>query len=233
MGIDVTALLTLSFLKLLDKTLDAFDTIYVPHSTLSSVLDEKEKTAFHQPSQIKNAHLLRDLISTGKLEKLTQSTIPDNALAAQVGDDLALLIAEAEKEKENDYTQRIVVRSAPVHRLSSLMEEEVTLTSHEEVLCNCMAMVNVLHQKGLLTSKEEEIVHAYLQLHEKSWLNQPVINDGATLYLDDLTITYLLPFGILQKLKVAGFIPIVSLRLVFEIDKLISYERISGDAIDY
>ena len=33
-GIEATALLTLSFLNLLDKALGAFETVYVPHSTL-------------------------------------------------------------------------------------------------------------------------------------------------------------------------------------------------------
>lgn len=231
-GIDATALLTLSFLNLLDETFDAFDTVYVPHSTLSWLLDEKGKTAFHQPSRIKDAHLVRNLLSNDALEKLSPSTVPDGDLSAQVGDELALLIAEAEKTRENDDAQRIVVRSAPVHQLSSLMEEEADLTLHEGVLCNCMAVVNKLRQKGLVTTEEEKKAHAYLQLHEKPWPNQPEIIDGAILYLDDLAITYFLPFGILEKLKTAGFKPIVSPRMVSEIDKFISYESISGKAKD-
>ena len=69
-GIDATALLTLSFLNLLDKALDAFDAVHVPHSTLAWLFREKQRVAFHQPSRIRNAHRLQDLLATGALEKL-------------------------------------------------------------------------------------------------------------------------------------------------------------------
>ena len=69
-GIDATALLTLSFLNLLDKALDAFDTVYVPHSTLTWLFEEKQKAAFHQPSRIRDAHQIRHLLATDALEKL-------------------------------------------------------------------------------------------------------------------------------------------------------------------
>ena len=42
-AIDVTALLTLSFLDLLDNAFDAFKTIWVPHSTLAWLFEEKQK----------------------------------------------------------------------------------------------------------------------------------------------------------------------------------------------
>ena len=76
-GIDATALLTLSFLGLLDKALDSFDTVYIPHSTLRWLFQEKQKVTFHQPSRIKAAHKIRDLLATDVLEKLAPSTVPD------------------------------------------------------------------------------------------------------------------------------------------------------------
>ena len=96
-GMDVTALITLSFLNLLDEALDAFDTVHIPYSTLSWLFDEKQRVAFHQPSRIQNAHKISHLLTTGALEKLSPSTVPDSDLSAQVGDDLALFITEAEK----------------------------------------------------------------------------------------------------------------------------------------
>ena len=43
-GIDATALITLNFLGLLDETLDAFRTVYIPHSTLAWLFEEKRRT---------------------------------------------------------------------------------------------------------------------------------------------------------------------------------------------
>lgn len=229
-GMDVTALLTLSFLNLLDEALDAFDIVHIPHSTLGWLFDERQKVAFHQPSRIQNAHKISHLLTTGALEKLSPSTVPDSDLSAQVGDELAQFIAEAEKVRDGHDKQRIVARPSPVHRIASLMEEEADLTAHATVLSSCQSVVDKVRQKGRITTTEEQKARAYLQLHEKPWTDQPEISDGAILYLDDLAITYFLHLGILEKLQAAGFKPIVSLKKVSETNQLISYERISGEA---
>ncbi len=231
-GIDATALLTLSFLNLLDRALDSFDTVYIPHSTLMWLFQEKRKITFHQPSRIKDAHKIRDLLATGALEELSPSTVPDRNLSDQVGEGLAQLIAEAEKVKHEDDLQCIVVQPFPVHRVASLMDEEADLTAHEAVLSSCLSIVDKLRQKGLITATEEQNARAYLQLQEKPWPNQPQIPDGAILYLDDLTVTYFLDLGILEKLQVAGFKVIVSPKKISETNQLISYENISENVMD-
>ena len=231
-ALDSTALLTLSFLKILDVVLDVFETVYIPHSTLGWLFEERQKASFHQPSRIANARKVRDLLSTDVLEKFTPSTVASSDLSAQVGDELAALIAEAEKVWGGDDKQHIVVRSAPVHRLSSLMEEEVDLSAHTAVLSSCLAVVQKLRQKGVITADEQKRARAYLQLHEKPWPNQPEIVDGATLYLDDLAISYLQHLGLLEKLKAAGLTAVASPRELSEADALISYERISEEVKD-
>ncbi|MDL1985336.1 MAG: HNH endonuclease [Deltaproteobacteria bacterium] len=231
-GIEATALLTLSMLDLLDNAFDAFDKVFIPHSTLAWLFEEKQKATFHQPSRIKDAHQLRHLLATDALEKLTPSTAPDSDLSAQVGEELALLISEAERATDDGDPQRIVVRSAPVHRVGSLMEEEADLMAHASIVSSCQSIVNKLRQKGQITAAEEKKAHSYLQLHEKPWPAQPEITDGAVLYLDDLAVTYFLHLGILEKLKAAGFRTILSPRGVSEANQLISYERISSQAND-
>ena len=223
-GIDATVLLTLGSLNLLDQALDAFAEIYLPHSTLSWLFEEKQKAAFHQPSRIKNAHHVRDLLATGTLERFMPDTLPDSDLAAHVGDELAHLIAEAEKQRESGDKQSIVVRSSPVHRIASLMGEEADLTAHAEVLSSCQAVIAKLRQKGQITGEEARKAEDYLRLHEKSWPEQPEIADGAVLYLDDLAVTYFQHLGVLGKLKAAGFKAIVSPERVDETNQLISYE---------
>ena len=223
-GIEATALLTLSFLNLLDEALDAFETVYVPHSTLNWLFEEKQKAAFHQPSRIKDAHEVRNMLATGALERLVSSTVPDSDLSAEVGDDLAMLIGEAEKVSDEIKSQRVVVRPSPVHRLGSLMDEEADLAEHADVISSCLAIVEKLRQKGQITVTEEHKAQAYLQLHEKPWPNQPDIADGAVLYLDDLAINHFLHLGLMDRLRAADFTPVVSPSEVSETDALISYE---------
>ena len=155
------------------------------------------------------------------------STVPDGELASQIGDELAGLIAEAEKVREDDNTQHIVVRSSPIYRLSSLMEHEADLTGQASVMSICLSVVNKLRDKGQMTADEEQKARDYLRLHEKPWPNQPDISDGAVLYLDDLAITYFLHIGILGRLRPADLRPIASPRAVSEANSLIAYERIA------
>ena len=181
---------------------------------------------------LSNAHQISHLLNTDALEKLSLTTVPDSDLSAQVGEELALLIAEAEKGKCVSNKQHIVVQPSPVYRIASLMEEEVDLTAHATVLSSCQSIVDKLRQKGQITAKEEQKARAYLDLQEKPWPDQPEIVDGATLYLDDLAIAYFQYLGILEKLKAAGFKPIISPNKVSEINQLIFYESISGEAQD-
>ena len=221
---DATALLTLSFLDLLNEALDAFDLIQVSHSTLVWLFEERQKATFHQPSRIKDAHLVSHLLATDYLEKFVPSTKTNSDLAALVGDELAFLIMEAEKNSEND-TQHLVVKSSPVYRLVPLMKEEADLTSHGCVLSSCLSVVNKLRENGQISAREEERAQAYLNLKEKPWPQQPEISNGAILYLDNLAVSSFLHLGILEKLKDAGFRLIVSSNVVIEAKEFISYER--------
>ncbi|NQX49326.1 metallophosphoesterase [Paenibacillus tritici] len=227
-AIEATALLTLSFLDLLERVFDYFNTIYLPHSTMHWLFEEKQKVSFHQPSRIKDAHKVSNLIATGVLEKFVQSALIDNDLSNQIGDSLAKLISEAEKDRQ-DNIQRIVVRSSPVHRINSLMEEEADLTAHTATMSSCQIIVDKLRQKGQITAEEHKRATAYLQFHEKPWPNQPEIKNGAILYLDDVAVNYFLHLGMLGKIQAAGFTAIISTREVLEANELISYESISSD----
>lgn len=230
-GFDATALLTLSFLNLLDKAMGAFDTVYLPHSTLTWLFEEKQRATFIQPSRVEAAHQVRNFLATDILSKFIPSAVPDSDLSAQIGEELAWLIAEAEKASDNN-VQRIVVRPSPVHRLASLMEEEADLTAHASVLSSCQAIVDKLRENGQITAEEEKNARAYLQIKEKPWSHQPEIADGAILYLDDLAIAYFLHLKMLEKLRTAGFRPIASPSKIAETNELIAYESISGKIND-
>ena len=121
--------------------------------------------------------------ATSVLEQFVPSTIANSDLSAQVGDELAALIAEAEQDRDGDNIQRLVVHPGPVHRVSSLMDEEADLTAHAEVMSSCLPIVEKLRQTGQITAQEEQKARAYLQLHENPWPSQPEVMDGAVLYL--------------------------------------------------
>jgi pimeloyl-ACP methyl ester carboxylesterase len=226
-GIDATALLTLGALGLLETVNKQFDTLYIPHSTLAWLFEEKQKIKFHQPSRIKDADALRGLLATGALKVLTRTTRLDPELVADVGDELASLIAEAVANENDDGRQRLVIRPSPVHRVNSLMEEEANLSRYFPYLCSCTAVVDKLMQQGHLTASEASHARSYLSLHEKKWPDQPAITDGAILYLDDLSVSYLQQTGVIAKLRSAGFDAYFSARKLDEVNALLRYEDLT------
>ena len=226
-AIDVSVLLTLSSLNVLDKVLDAFEEIHISHSTLGWFFVERMKAMFHQPSRISDAYEIRRILAEGALDKLMHGGVQHDDLTDQVGPELAQLITEAETAENGDGLQRIVVCPGPVHRAGSLMDEEADLTMHAKVLASCTSIVEELLRKGRITAREEQRARVYLRLHEKPWPEQPAIANGATLYLTNLATTYFQHLGLLEKLKDAGFRSLVSPTVVSEVDQLISYGNTS------
>lgn len=231
-GMDATALLTLSLLDLLDKVLDSIETVYLPHSTLAWLLGEKKKAEFHQPSRVKDAYQVRDLLSQDNLQKLTLDSNSDNELAAKIGVELATLIAEAEKNSGDGHVQHLVIQPGPVFRVASFMEEEADLGNHANVMSSCMAVVEKLRAKGQITVSERNKAVNYLSFHEVPWSNQPQVCDNAVLYLSNLAVTHFLQIGLLDRFKATGFTVILSPEAIAEYDALITYERIANQVID-
>ena len=230
-GLDYTALLTLGFLGLLDKVFEAFSAVYVPHSVLAWLLEESQNASFHQPSRTENAQRVLELLAPGSLEQLSHSTVADRKLSVQVGEDLALLIAEAEDVAHEDI-QRLVVCRNPVTKILSLGEEEADLTRHYPVLSSCQAVVKKLYDLGIIDESVEKGALTYLQKKEEPWPDQPEIDESATLYLDDQAVYDFLHTGILETLCRLRFKLFVSPGLVSESKALIAYERFSEKVID-
>ncbi len=225
-GLDPAALLTLGLLNLLDETLDAFEAVHLPHSTLAWLFEEKQNASFHQPSRVREARRISKLLSQGRISRLDPTTRIDNELATEIGNELAMLIAEAEAT-HNASEQRIVVRPFPVHRVASLMEEEVDLTAHSHVLSSCRAIVDRLRADGSLTDEQHRKAGWYLNSNERRWPNQPTISREATLYLDGLATTYFLHLDLLELLDDAGFTVFVTPDTASEAVDLLAYEDLS------
>ena len=231
-GLDMSALLTLGYLDLLEKALDAFDTVHIPHTTLDWLLIERRNRDFHQKTLIREARQISELMSRGAIEKLKTNATRDTSLSDQIGDELAQLIAEAERGRDLDESQYIVVRSYPIHRIASLIEhEEVDLTDRRSILSSCHGIVEYLRKRGGFTTPETKRARAYLRLHDQPWPEEPKIRPGAVLYLDEEAVGHLLHLKILGKLRDHGLRPIVSPEVVSRANQLLDYEEVCGGVI--
>jgi hypothetical protein len=229
LALDATSLLTLGYLDLFDVIDEAYKHIIIPHSTLLWLFEENQSVSFHQPSRIENAKKLRSFLSTGLLKEFKPSISTNSDLAIEVGEELSSFITEANADYIGGEKKRFVIRAAPVHRLGSLMEEEADLSVYENIICSSMSVVDKLKEKGQITSFEEQRARAFLKLSERQWPNEPLIPDGATLYLDNSSISHLQSAGILGKLQPAGLEVYISSQEVESINALLTYDQLTTE----
>lgn len=227
-AIEATALLTLGFLGLTEKALNTFDRVFIPHLTLGWLMDERRRIEFHQPSRVRDARQLLQLIESGAVQRFEVPIQVDPSLAADVGGDLAAMLGDAQIE-DKEPRQRVVVRPYPVHRIDSLLEEPADLAQHHRTLRGCLDVVDALKRLGHLTAAEEERARAYLALHERPWPQQQHIESGAILYLDGLALRYLQHLKLLQKLGKAGFDVLVCKSDIAEANALIRYDSLTAE----
>ena len=202
LAIDLAAIITLSRLGLLEKTLSRYEVV-VPHSTLGWLFQERQRATFHQPSRIEDATALKQLIANRTLRVVRLATSQDHRLVRQVGAELAAMLSAA-REKSEAGTRTLVVCSSPLHRLGTVLGEDADVTGYEASICSCGAVIDRLKIRGALTQSEEQKARDYLKLHERPWPNEPAIDDQTELYLDRLSVTYLQAIDALGKLKAAN-----------------------------
>ena len=203
--VDVSSVLTIGYLGLLDPFFKAFPKIVISHSLLMWLYEEKQKVAFHQPSQISKAKNFESLILDDCIQVAPTRLIEDPKLALSVGDELAMLIETAVNGETVEH-QCIVVSSYPAYHVGSFRQEEVDLSPHHKNLVSCVTLIGKLKELSLLTDTEHSGAVQYLkqQQHGETWPEEPELSDSALVYLDSLSVTYLMALGVLDKFKDTG-----------------------------
>lgn len=227
---DATSLLTLTICDVVSLVFNAFDEIWIPHTTLWWLFDESQRINFHQPSRVAEATKLRSLLQTDNLVRFEATATVNSDLAIDAGYTLASLLAEAEKDSLESGKQCFVVHSYPVHRVGTLMDETVDMDSASRYFCSCGAVIDKLWNKGVLTKSEARDARNYLAAHERRWPDEQLIADDSRLYLDDLACTYLQTVGVLDKLKRAGLTVMVSPSETKEVNALLNYQNLALEA---
>jgi hypothetical protein len=196
------------------------------------LFQERQQVTFHQPSRIKDAAALKQLIANGTLGVIDLSASPDHHLTQQVGVDLAAMLSSA-RLKTAAGTKTLVVRSAPIPRLGSMLSDEADLTGYEDYLCSCSAVIDRLAHKAAITHAEEQRARDYLRLHERAWPNELIIPDDTELYLDGLSVSYLQTTGMLARLKSAGVKAFIGQSEDREATALLEAENLGARQLEY
>ncbi|MES0030915.1 hypothetical protein [Mesorhizobium sp. M0040] len=229
LALDITSILSFAVTGVLQRVLDWSDSVFISHTTLSWLFEERAKLAFHQPSQVQRAQEIKNLIDDGQLH-IFEGGAPPPAIEHEVGDEIAKYLIAAQTVDSEDASQKIVICPYPLHRPGSLLEEKADVSGFESHFAGCTDLIEVLRTTGVLTEVERTNALSFLQLHETPWPHTPRIQPGSTLYLDDLTVSYLQQLKLLPRLAKAGFKAFITSSEAQQADALTNFDESGAEA---
>lgn len=216
-GLDITSLLVLGYLGILREAIESVKQIALAPDTMIFLLNERRRVRFHQPSRVKAAEEIRDLINRRMLVPIV--SLPDlpEWLIEEVGRDLAELLHAARTKGG-----RVVV-SKPIYKLRVYLETEADLREYGEVIVSTHAFVRLLRERGLLDSESFENANKYLSSRDRTENIQldPALLEQ-TVFIDGLAVTYIQQAGILEKICQHGLNIKIHPSLSREQDELIA-----------
>lgn len=211
-AVDMTALMTLAYLGLLDKLRGIYSRIFVPHYTGAWLFEDIQHSEFHQPKLIEDAGRLLGYIAQERIQVCSKVIIEDTMLIPEVGPELADLLHRA-KELQGTGQAAFVISTAPIHLVDSLLEREADLAHYEGVLRSLGCLIETLDLHGLLTARERERAQVLLLRVDRRWSRDAEIPAGTTLLLDDLAVSYIQSLELLPQLARSKFKLIIHSKL--------------------
>ena len=194
-GMDITTILLLGWLDILEKAISSVNHTLIPSSTMIHLLNERRRVKFHQPSVVRRAERVTDLITQGRLTLAVELPTPPEWLVREVGIELAQLIERARKQNST------VVYAGKIHKVGSYMEEEAQLKEYAPFVLSLHAFLQRMLEEGQIADEVFERGAAALKAAESSTscaISAP--NHLASFFLDDLALTYLGNAGILESI---------------------------------
>lgn len=202
-----TALMTLSLLDELRGTLDRMEEVLIPHGTMAWLFRERERLRVHRPSRIGEAERVIQLESDGVLEVVGRSNLGDSFGDGAVGEDLASLLAAAER---GTVGRSAVVVNNPVEYLVGNTVRPVDLSRYYGTLLGPHGVVRALEAVGGITPGDLDAALRALPVRNGAWPREPTPEQGSDLYLDGATLGRFVNLrirsqGVLRRLRQAGF----------------------------
>lgn len=194
LALDISCIVTLEYLGLLQTIIGHFRNVLIAPSTLSTLFIERQYLRVTQPSEIAKAERIRALISSGALKTVSEDIETPASDVKEIGRDLAVLLALAKRDGG------LVVRSAPVSKIGTYLDQHADMSGYDGVLIDTFSVLDFLSQGAKIDAETKQSATDYLHQVDKGWQNSPNITADSALYLDDLTITYLDHVGLLPTL---------------------------------
>ncbi len=198
-GLDVTSIMVLTHLDLLETTFDAFRHIKLAPDVMEFLFRERVEVRFHQPSRIRAAKQVRELQNRGQLRAADDLAVPPKTITDEVGLELATLLQMARHENGK------VICVLPIHRLGSLMEQQADTNKYDDLIHSMMDLCRLLHDEGKIDATTYQRASSFLHSQGQSQhANLPRSALNGPIYIDGLVLSHLQSTNLLQPIAASG-----------------------------
>ena len=222
-GLDITSIIILSNLGLLDKMIDSFECVKIAPETMTFLMLEKNKILFHQPSQIKAARQLQGLVNSSHIQMVSTSKAPPSTIANEVGSELAALLQQAKSKSGK------VVCVLPIYKVESLMNKEADLSGYKDQIISVVDFCAALHKAGRVSTGDYNQIMSFLRSQnqtEYADVSRSVLDK--TIFVDRLALSYIQNAGVLQSVSTSGLDIQMHPNISADMDALIRAEDTSS-----
>ncbi len=222
-AIDISAVMTMGWLGVLPRVIDAYPQIFIPAGVLSELFEGRARLRQFQKSRLDNARELNQAIRTNRLKVLPKSS-GDNELNGKVGVELAVLIHAARKN------QGAVVRPAPIP-MPGLLDEYADTSELGDILTDTHQLLDALILSAPITQSDTTEAKRYLDIQDQKWPNAVNLSADVPLYLDGLAVSYLQTTKLLQRVLDAFARVYVASSVVEEADSILEQETFTNETL--
>ena len=182
-GLDLTSILLLRRLDVLDRALDTLGQVKLSPDVFSALFAERHMARFHQPSRIRQAHELATECDSGRIRCLSEFPDANGDLLSEVEPQLAALLVEARSLRATAVCDR------PIYKVDSLLSREAALGDLQDLLLSPLELCEEMWQAGKLDS--DALGKARRFLPNRPWrrerrsgtLDKPIYVDRLALHL--------------------------------------------------
>ena len=123
---------------------------------MEHLLRERNTVRFHQPSLIEAAKQMRALQNQKLLQAADNLAAPPQPIAEEVGLELAALFETARHDDGK------VVCTLPIHKVSSLMEQQADIDEYDDSILSIMDFCTLLYKEGKIDAADYQRVKLFL-----------------------------------------------------------------------
>ncbi len=225
MVLDITSIIILSHLGLLEKAVSAFDHVMLPHDVFKFLFREGASVRFHQPYLIMQAKQVVNLMNRGEIAKSEILGVPQKAIVDEVGDELATLLQMAQRNNGK------VVCALPILKPGSFTEQHANTSEFDDLIISTLDLCTALKESGALNQADYRRARLYLESRGEA--NRTDLTESISnfpIYVDRDALFYLQDAKILQPIAATEQLDLrLHPNVVSEMNALVEEEDVGSE----